>query len=342
MDRINTYNLFKFIRTIALLQIFVLSLVLGISMDMKDIFNHFSHLKLGTVYQPLALVEIDNNSATNLLKHVNIVMAGKETEVIAASSYFNTIPEGLLTANIKALEQQPRVSRQGSNIPPERIELPAIKREDEAVNIKHDFGQQLVMLYCTHNAECYIPDSGEARVDGKHGLINKVAENLAKELGKRGLNAEFDDTIHDYPIYNASYTNSKETIKKFLKEKQNIIAMFDIHRDSIPGSNSAETIEVKGKKSARILIIVGTDERKPHPDWQENLAFAQKLYDEAEILYPGLIKAVRTKAGTYNQEFHPKALLLEFGNDRNSLAEVGYAAELFADILVEVLKKEVD
>ena len=55
----------------------------------------------------------------------------------------------------------------------------------------------------------------------------------------------------------------------------------------------------------------------------------------------GLIK-VRTKAGTYNQEYHHHALLLEFGTDQNKLEEVLYAGELFSDILVEVLKEEVN
>lgn len=324
------------------MQIFVVSLVLGISLDMQESFNNIFPLKMNVHYRPLAMVEIDNDGAASLIKYSNVVLAGKENEVLAASQYFNTIPEDLLTANIRVLAQAQPVAKQITAMPLEEVELPAIRKETREVYIKPDFADATVLLYCTHSSESYIPDSGQAKIEGKRGLINDVAVNLAQELSQKGLRAGFDDTIHDYPEYNASYTNSRETVKELLKENDEILALLDIHRDSIPGSTNGETVEIEGKKSARILIIVGTNERKPHPDWKENLAFAEKIYEEAEQLYPGLIKAVRTKAGTYNQEFHPRALLLEFGNDRNSFAEVKYATELFAEVLIKVLEKEIE
>lgn len=330
-----------------LLQVFILSLIFGISMDMKANIYNISKLRLGSVYHPLSLVKIDNNTATKLFKHVNIMMAGDETEVVAATNYFNTIPEGFLVANIKGLEHQDKSLKIVTPVD-QPIELPAIKREelqDEMKAYTHNFSSdQIVMIYCTHNGETYIPNSGKARLDGKRGLINDVAENLSEQIKSRGLNADFIDTIHDFPEFSKSYANSRDTVKEIIDKNKdkNLAAILDVHRDSIPGSNNAETIKVNGKKTARVLIIVGTDERKPHPNWKENLSFAEKLQEEGEKMYPGLIKGVRTKAGTYNQEYHERALLLEFGNDHNSLEEVKYATELFADILIEVLKKEVD
>lgn len=330
-----------------LLQVFILSLIFGISIDMKANIYNIPKFNLGSIYHPLSLVKIDSNTATKLLKHVNIMMAGEEIEVIAAANYISNIPEGFLAANIKGLEYQDKSYKTVTPVD-QPIELPAIKKEElnlENVSYTHNFSSdKILMIYCTHNGETYIPDSGKARLDGKRGLIDEVAKNLAEQINIRGLNAGFINTIHDYPEFSKSYTNSRETVKKILNENEdeNVVAILDIHRDSIPGSNSAETIEIKGKKTARILIIVGTDERKPHPNWKQNLSFAERIYDEGEKIYPGLIKGVRTKAGTYNQEFHPRALLLEFGNDRNSFAEAKYATELFADILIEVLKKEVD
>lgn len=316
-------------------------------MDMKANIYNIPKLNWGIIYQPLSLIKIDNDTATSLIKHVNIMMAGEEIEVVAAANYLNNIPEGFLVANIKGLEYQDKPLK---TVTPtdQPIDLPAIKKEelnDEPKAFSHNFSSdKILMIYCTHNGETYIPNSGKARIDGKRGLINEVAKNLSQQIKIRGLNAEFIDTIHDYPDFSKSYTNSRDTVKKILDENKNkdVVAILDIHRDSIPGSTNAETIEVKGKKSARILIIVGTDERKPHPNWKQNLAFAEKIHEEGEKLYPGLVKGVRTKAGTYNQEFHNRALLLEFGNDRNSLEEVMYASELFADILIEVLKREVE
>ncbi len=198
-----------------------------------------------------------------------------------------------------------------------------------------------VVFYCTHSAESYIPDSGVAKCEGQRGLVNQVADTLARELNRAGIQAVFNDTIHDFPEYNYSYTNSRETVKNTIKKYPHLVALFDIHRDSIPGREDAETINVNGKDAALILIVVGTDERKPHPNWRKNLAFAEKIRNKGEEIYPGLIKGVRSKAGTYNQEFFDHALLLEFGTDRNSLQEVTYAAQLFTNILLDVLYEEV-
>ncbi|HZK43849.1 MAG TPA: stage II sporulation protein P [Syntrophomonadaceae bacterium] len=343
---INTYNFFKFAKTILLLQVFLVCLVLGISLDMKTSFCHISKLNLGAVFNPFSLVKIDSDDATSLVKNVNLVMASKEVEAIAATSYFDTLPQGFLAANITALEKQGQLYKH--TIPAAQpIEIPAIKKDelDGKAIISHAFdSSQTVVFYCTHSAETYRPDSGKAKLEGKRGLVNNVADNLSKQVKKRGLNSEFINTIHDYPIFNESYMNSKVTVKNIIdsNKEQDILAIFDIHRDSIPGSKNPNTIKINGQESARILIIVGTDERKPHPNWKENLSFAENLLDEGEKVYPGLIRGIRTHPGTYNQEFHNRALLFEVGNDYNTFEQAKYASELFADILIEVLKKEVD
>ncbi len=340
MDRINLQNFWRFIRTILLLQLFVICLVVGVSLEKR---LSLPILTLKPIFQPLSLMGIDSDGATSLLKHVNIVMAGQEEEAILAATYFNTVPEKFLLANIKALEDYQNTVPQATKPTKDTIELPAIVRKDTSeAQQEYNFNQEdTLMFYCTHSAETYIPDSGKAKLDGERGLINNVANKLAQEVAHRGLTTKFIDTIHDYPEYNKSYVNSRKTIKEIVKNK-NVLAVFDIHRDSIPGSTNAYTIDVDNTKAARILIIVGSDERKPHDNWRENLQFAQKLYDKGQEMYPGLIRGVRTHPGTYNQEYHPRALLLEIGNDQNNLAEAECATELFADILVEVLKEEVD
>ncbi|MFA7149179.1 MAG: stage II sporulation protein P, partial [Syntrophomonadaceae bacterium] len=221
------------------------------------------------------------------------------------------------------------------------INLPFDQDEDkQEIKYYQALEDYQVVVYCTHSAETYIPDSGKARCDGERGLINNVAGVISTQLQSAGMKADFIDSIHDYPDYDKSYTNSRETVKKILDSKEKLLALFDVHRDSIPGKESADTINVRGKKAARILIIVGTDERKEHPHWKSNLAFAESLYQQGEQMYPGLIKGVRTKSGTYNQEFFDHSLLLEVGSDYNSFAEAKYAGELFAQILLEVLEEE--
>lgn len=200
------------------------------------------------------------------------------------------------------------------------------------------FKRMTILSYCTHSSESYIPDSGVARQEGQAGMINQVAERLSRQLKRYGFKAEHDATIHDWPSYNHSYVNSRATVKALLEDNQNVVALFDIHRDSIPGATDGSTVSVRGRPAAQILIIVGSDGTREHPYWEENQRFAQELYQLGERKYPGLIRGVRTYEGSYHQEYHQGALLLEMGNDRNTLEEALYAAELLADLVAEYFR----
>lgn len=339
----------SFLRSIVLLQLFIFILVTGVSVELSsDYLQRLPDLKVHDILLPFSRINIDKNGALALFESVNVVLAGEKSTELLSNNYFeNDFPEALMVSNIQALANGPGeiIITDSEGDKQEEPEVSLAELQEEKQNKKVDYSSIFqgyrVVFYCTHAAESYTPDSGQARCEGQAGLVNNVAVNICSHLKSRGLDSGFVNTLHDYPDYNNSYTRSRETVNEIIKSKQNLLALFDIHRDSVPGQTTGETVEIEGKKSARILIIVGTNERKPHPNWQENLRFAEKMYSQAEKMYPGLMKGVRTKAGTYNQEFFPGSLLLEFGSDLNSFAEARYAGELFADVLLEVLKEEV-
>lgn len=341
---------FSLVRSIVLVQVFIASIIAGLTVDFSRVENLcLPQIDLESFLSPLAAINLDEHNAAVLFKQVNVVFAGADNSGIIPVGYFETqIPEDLMVLNIQALTYIPKAERHNSvaaeDVLVEDIELPAIKREDSnAVKIKYRFPSEAkLVFYCSHSAESYIPEEGRARVDGKRGLVNEVARTLAEEVEKRGIKGQYINTIHDYPEYSQSYTNSRKTVQKVLESEQMLMGLFDIHRDSIPGFDKGQTVIINGTRSTQILIIVGTDERRPHPQWRKNLNFAQRIYQKGEEMYPGLIRGVRTKAGTYNQEFHDHALLLEFGNEHNTLAEVIYGARLFADVIIEVLQEEVN
>lgn len=334
----------SFIRGLFFLGIFVFVMITGVSMDLDRLYTRgLSWDKFNRVLLPLDMMHIGCKMGSNLFAQNNLALAGNYDSFFLKASSEN-LHKDLMVATIQAIAYSPALSESENGEEREEVkELPVIVEEknENTEKIYYKFPDNYkVFLYCTHTAESYIPSSGKAKCEGERGLIDEVARTLAAEINQRGLKTEYINTIHDYPDYSQSYVNSRETVKNIIKTEDKIVGLFDIHRDSIPGVNTGETVEINGKRSARILIIVGTDERKPHPDWKKNLSFAQQIYEEGEKMYPGLIKGVRTKAGTYNQEFHHKALLLEFGSDYNTLEEVLYAASLFADILINVLQKE--
>jgi stage II sporulation protein P len=197
-------------------------------------------------------------------------------------------------------------------------------------------GEPMILVYTTHNAESYCLSQGVARLEGKNGGIATVSQVLVKALeSKHQLKTVYSDVIHDYPDFNKSYINSRETVKKTLQEHSKIQVVLDIHRDAGLKKRADTLVRIKGKDCAKVLIVVGT----AHPHWQQNLAFAQKIEKKANELYPGLIKAVRLfKNRTYNQNLHSRALLLEFGSDLNKEEDAIESAKLLADVLAAVLK----
>jgi stage II sporulation protein P len=343
------HNFFGFLKGILFIQIVLLIILAGLSFDINQKYaESIKIFSLGRIMLPFSSVQITDRQAEVLFQENNVLLAGLNVipEKILQDDYYNSIvPENIIGSHFQALAFADR-SKNQSEIVNEEDTAPVSTDEntDQSAQLDSEtlarFNKSQIFMYCTHSAETYTPNSGQARLDGKRGLINQVAATIEQSLNDKGLPAQFVDTIHDYPDYNKSYTNSRTTVSKIVGANKNILGLFDIHRDSIPGEGKASTINIKGKKSARILIVVGTNERKPHPNWEQNHQFAEKLYQQGEKMYPGLIKGVITKAGTYNQEFHPRALLLEFGSDQNSLSQVNYAAQLFTDILIEVLKEE--
>jgi len=338
-----------FVKGMLLIQIFLIISIVGLTVDLNRMYTEgVRFLSLERIFLPFSGLQINERQAELLFQENNVLLAGIDNtpgKILQGEYNSSTVSENLIGSQIQALAFTDR-NGETAVVDPEEDSAPAEVSEEETNQVANldsetlaRFKKSQVFLYCTHSAESYTPNSGKARLDGQRGLINQVAATMEQRLNTSGLPAQFVDTIHDYPDYNKSYTNSRATVSKIVSANKNILGLFDIHRDSIPGEGKASTINIKGKKSARILIVVGTNERKPHPNWQKNRKFAEQLYQQAEKMYPGLIKGVITKAGTYNQEFHPRALLLEFGSDQNTLDEVNCAAQLFTDVLIEVLKE---
>ncbi len=346
-------NFHNFIKSIIFMQIFMVIILAGLSLDLSNSDLITWSLPGHAVQDGCFLcAKINEKFAQRLISSVNSAMAGDtDVEHLSRDYLGRQFAQNMFTTSINALAYSNDSSEEtqtavNSNPSPNDIQLPAIRMETEEsaspalIKLAKD---SRIVFYCTHSTETYIPDSGQARMKGKRGLVNNVAAHMADILGKKGLAADHINTIHDWPEYNESYANSRNTVKQLIDSgASKILALFDVHRDSIPGSTQAATVTVDGRKSAVILIVVGTDERKEHPHWKENLSFAQKIYKEGQLMYPGLIKGVRTKAGTYNQEYHNHALLLEMGSDYNSLEEAQYAGELFVNVLLQVLEKEVE
>ena len=198
-------------------------------------------------------------------------------------------------------------------------------------------GKPVVGLYYTHTAESYVPSSGVTHAPGgQRGDIVEVGEALAKRLNTQSIGTLQNTTIHDFPSFMKAYNASEITVKNMLSENPSIQMIFDIHRDAEKRENTTAT--VNGVQVAKIMIVVTTGQPGlPHPHWQSNHAFAKLIDAKLNQRYPGISRGIRMDDWRYNQQLHPRALLIEVGCQENTKEEAERGIELFGDIVAEII-----
>lgn len=200
-------------------------------------------------------------------------------------------------------------------------------------------GECLVCVYNTHTGETYRLTDGVDRLDGRRGGVVTVAAAFQETLeSSYGINVARSDKINDMD-YNTSYIESEKTARELLAANPKTSVIFDIHRDSNK-TREQSIVNIDGQVMATLLFIVGSDTRRPFPGWRQNYAFAVELSDRINEKYPGLSLGVRVKDGLYNQNLHPRAVLLEVGTTENSCEEAVRSARLVAGVVADVIGEE--
>lgn len=204
----------------------------------------------------------------------------------------------------------------------------------------------LVAIYHTHTSETYIDDPRKQDrnghvLPGNIGNVGKVGMELARVLSEKyGFRVIHTTEIHD-EIYNRSYYNSRNTVKKLLSENPEIDLILDIHRDGIKADVSRDDITkvFNNLRIANVMIVIANGkysygEVQVNSNWQDNLATARLLAVELDKLYPGLLRRIEerdTTTNRYNQDLHPGSILIEIGDYRNTTQEAIYAAHCIAE-----------
>ena len=201
-----------------------------------------------------------------------------------------------------------------------------------------------VLLVHTHATESYTqtpdatytPSSQYRTLDPAHNML-AVGAHLAQLLQQRGIQTVHDTTLHDYPSYTGSYSNSRKTIRGYLEDCPQIPLILDIHRDAVEteaGKQLAQTITVDGKKIAKLMLVVGTDAGGlKHPHWEQNLSLAVKLHAQLESICPGICRSISFRQERFNQDLTAGTLLVEVGAAGNTLPEALAAVEVLADAI---------
>lgn len=196
----------------------------------------------------------------------------------------------------------------------------------------------LVIIYHTHSSESYMPykESNYHREEEK-GTVREVGDVLEKELEKKGINVIHDKTVHDRPSYNESYNKSLATIQSLVKKYPTAVYIIDLHRDAAAASaTEGKYTVIDGKRVAKFSMVVG----QANENYVELYDHAKKIGSRAGEMYSGFGGAIIEKNYYYNEFLSNKALLLEVGNNKNTIEEANACGKYFADVLASVIKEE--
>jgi stage II sporulation protein P len=187
-----------------------------------------------------------------------------------------------------------------------------------------------VAIYHTHSDESYVPTDGKDSIYGAGGIY-KVGDAFAQALQTDGMEVIHSDARHD-PHDDMAYERSRRTVIDLLKQQPD--AVFDVHRDSAPPEVYKATID--GQDVSKVQLVVG----KYGPTGKQIEDYALQLKSVADNQHPGLVKGIFfAKGGDYNQDLHPRSMLVEVGSQANDRTSAEHGIALFADVLPTVLGK---
>ena len=165
------------------------------------------------------------------------------------------------------------------------------------------------------------------------------------QLTAAGIGVVHAGEIHDYPVWNKSYTRSAETVRAVTEQYPGVCISLDIHRDAIASGTTvtAPVCEIGGRQSAQIMIISGCDDGTMNlPNYRANFHFASILQQTAETMYSGFTRPIMFDYRKYNQDLTGErgaSLLIEVGSQGNTRDEATYAGELLGKALAETIRQ---
>ena len=206
-----------------------------------------------------------------------------------------------------------------------------------------------VLIIHTHTTESYEQDNDgyyDTRFDGRSlcpaNSVVGVGAALAQTLADNGICVIHDGTVFDDPLYENSYSRSRERIEQILSEYPSIKIVLDIHRDGISDGDTriAPVAETDSGTAAQIMIICGCDDGSGIlPDYMKNLRFAIYLQQGIERDTPGLTRPLLFDYRFYNQDLTAGSLVIEIGALGNSREQALRSAHLAGESIASMLKE---
>ena len=226
-----------------------------------------------------------------------------------------------------------------------RPDIPALMQQPLDWDLRD--GEPRVLIVHTHATESYMKqpedtyeESAVCRtLDEEHNMI-RVGEALTEQLRQAGIGVLHDTNLHDYPSYNGSYVNSRETVEAYLEKYPTIRLVLDLHRDAAEdaeGNQIPTFAKIGDDESAQLMVVVGSNgSGLDHPNWEENLSLGLKLHVQMERIFPGICRDLDLCAQRFNQDLSPQMLLVEVGTAGNTITEAIRGVQVLGQAIIAI------
>lgn len=207
-------------------------------------------------------------------------------------------------------------------------------------------GAPSVLIYHTHTYEAYTMETdGQYEetekwrtADNEYNVV-RVGEELAKQLRELGVQVTHDTTNHELPVLSTAYARSLQTVSARIEAGESYDLCIDLHRDAYCEGYGENTVATPQGRAAKILFLIGRgDYFSAKPDVQANSRFAWQLTDALNGAVSGLCRDVLEKENRYNQHLGERAILIEAGNNYNTLSEVLRSVPYLAEAIAHTLQ----
>lgn len=215
------------------------------------------------------------------------------------------------------------------------------------MTLKQKNNKPQILIYHTHSQESFV-DSEKGKADDTIvGVGTRLAEILTEQYG---YNVIHDTTTYDFVDgkldRNKAYNYALPAIKKILEKNPTIEVIIDLHRDGVAEGNTTRLVtNIGGKKTAQLMFLNGLSRNRQgpieyleNPHISENLAFSLQLHIKSLTEYPKFTKKIYLRNYRFNQHLIEKTLLVELGNQNNTVLEAKNAMEPLANLLNQVLE----
>ncbi|MCH5287296.1 MAG: stage II sporulation protein P [Christensenellaceae bacterium] len=206
-----------------------------------------------------------------------------------------------------------------------------------------------VLIYHTHTWEAYTQVDGARyeetekwRTADNNANVVAVGAALASSLRALGCTVVQDDTAFEPPNLDSAYQRSLTMLERRTEAGESYDLYIDLHRDAISSQSTIKrTVDIGGVNVARFMVLVGKGTGSGFdvkPDWEANYAIAELITESLNGQCDSLARDIKVKTGRFNQHIAPQCVLIECGNNENTLQEVLDGVPYLAQAVMDALR----